>query len=737
MNNIFFCILISLTSVFAYKELWFDPDYVFPMDPQNYEVCGTEKCQQIAQEFKNAMDFETIPCDDYYKHVCNNWKMYNPIQGGRSGNRPVSQATETVRNRIKAILGDSNSRTKTRALQIAKALYRMCVNNEILDKRRIESVFHVLRSIGHWPMMHQTQVSCSLLDAWQPFFRKVIHAFQPVSLFLVGYVSDKTSHVRRIKIAQPTLKLPRSRNASVVRESSTFNCHKKSSIYTITTLFKQILPSYDHDKLLQDIDDMWELELSLAEISIKPANKQVVTFNNYNLITIEQFQEIYDDHGGTVPNAKIDWLEMLQLALRPAGIEISKFELIDVEEIEYFKKLPDVLKKHSNRTIVNFVFWKILHSCLSFFNLNTLGKETEECDEETSDKIRQKDRETTCASEVNLEKAISYEYVTRYFKPEVKQKATLYIEFIANATEDLIQEISWMDARTKAMSLEKIKSIIKLIGHPDYSASDIDKHYQNYNLGSTYVESICNLIRFNRIQDWKLFRKPISRSDWTAPPTVINGYYSHTANNIIITAAFMEPPMFDIDRPDVFNFAIFGTAIAHEFSHAFDSEGHRYDKDGNLGNWWTPKMYYEFNIRAQCFIYQFSNFVVPELAELTNNKLKVDGAYTSKENIADTTGLQIAFYALINFLSKTGNRDIRLVGLEQLNTLKLFFLQFAHFFCSNMKPVTLAIIATSDTHAPGSLRVRGSIQNSRDFSLVYNCTHLSNMNPIRKCSILH
>ena len=36
-------------------------------------------------------------------------------------------------------------------------------------------------------------------------------------------------------------------------------------------------------------------------------------------------------------------------------------------------------------------------------------------------------------------------------------------------------------------------------------------------------------------------------------------------------------------------YAKLGTGIAHEISHAFDAEGSKYDKDGNMNNWWTDE----------------------------------------------------------------------------------------------------------------------------------------------------
>jgi putative endopeptidase len=40
-----------------------------------------------------------------------------------------------------------------------------------------------------------------------------------------------------------------------------------------------------------------------------------------------------------------------------------------------------------------------------------------------------------------------------------------------------------------------------------------------------------------------------------------------------------------------------GWVIGHEISHAFDSKGAQFDKDGNMKNWWTEEDYAAFRTR--------------------------------------------------------------------------------------------------------------------------------------------
>lgn len=70
--------------------------------------------------------------------------------------------------------------------------------------------------------------------------------------------------------------------------------------------------------------------------------------------------------------------------------------------------------------------------------------------------------------------------------------------------------------------------------------------------------------------------------------------------------------------------------------------GSYYDKFGNLYNWWSNSSRESFENRTKCVVDQYSSFKIPD----TN--LTIDGVFTLDENIADISGLKLAF--LVKFL---------------------------------------------------------------------------------------
>jgi predicted metalloendopeptidase len=78
--------------------------------------------------------------------------------------------------------------------------------------------------------------------------------------------------------------------------------------------------------------------------------------------------------------------------------------------------------------------------------------------------------------------------------------------------------------------------------------------------------------------------------------------------------------------------------IGHEISHGFDDQGSQYDGDGNLHDWWTAEDHQKFAAKTKALVQQYAAYEpVPGY--------HVNGELTLGENIADNSGLAIAYKA--------------------------------------------------------------------------------------------
>ena len=122
-------------------------------------------------------------------------------------------------------------------------------------------------------------------------------------------------------------------------------------------------------------------------------------------------------------------------------------------------------------------------------------------------------------------------------------------------------------------------------------------------------------------------------------PQTVNAYYNPVRNEIVFPAAILQPPFFNPDADDAVNYGGIGAVIGHEIGHGFDDQGRHFDAGGTLRDWWTQagrgRIPEARAGRSSTSINQFEPLP----------GLKVNGELTLGENIADLTGLVIAYRA--------------------------------------------------------------------------------------------
>lgn len=220
-------------------------------------------------------------------------------------------------------------------------------------------------------------------------------------------------------------------------------------------------------------------------------------------------------------------------------------------------------------------------------------------------------------------------------------------------------------------------------------------------------------------------RNPVNRKVWQMTPETINAYYEPTLNEMVFPAAMMQYPYFDKDLPIPVNYGGIGCVQGHELSHGFDDQGRLYDGTGKLVNWWTEQVSQLYSAKAQCLVKQYNKF------ELLPGYF-VNGNLTLGENIADNAGLKDAYIAVIKELGPDVTKQS---VVPQFNNIQLFFVSFAQSWCQKAREESMKQRLLTDVHAPPRFRVIGTLQNSKEFSDVFQCPVGSTMNPETKCDL--
>jgi len=273
---------------------------------------------------------------------------------------------------------------------------------------------------------------------------------------------------------------------------------------------------------------------------------------------------------------------------------------------------------------------------------------------------------------------------TKEFCPIPLQRNMIkMVKIIQKAAANCIRQTSWMSQKTKASALKKLRMMNIQLAWP----SEWDDTERGCTLNDNLVDNLLTLagnrtdINIHRLRQGCAKRELI----WDRPAYEVNAFYYPEQNKFIMPAAIMRDPFYSTSRSIVWNFGGIGATIGHELSHAFDSDGRRYDEHGDLRDWWTHHDAHEYKVRTNRLI---------KLFNLTKYRgMQVDGYMTLIENIADLVGLRFSLEGL------------KLVKTLTINDMREFFIAYTVSWRSKDRLKKAKKLLETNVHAPPMLRV--------------------------------
>ncbi len=304
-----------------------------------------------------------------------------------------------------------------------------------------------------------------------------------------------------------------------------------------------------------------------------------------------------------------------------------------------------------------------------------------------------------------LGEALGQVYVQKTFTPEAKARAVGMVRNLEAALQSDLSTLSWMGEATRKQAIAKLDAFMNKIGYPDkwrdYSALNIVR--------GVFVRDIwrANAFEFNR--DIHKIGKPVDRTEWGMTPPTVNAYYNPQMNEIVFPAGILQPPFYDPNADDAYNYGGMGAVIGHEMTHGFDDEGSKFDAQGNRSDWWAPDDRKNFEGRAACIVHQFDGFKFEELHE--------NGKLVAGESIADLGGLTVAYAAFQKSLEGTP----RAKDAEGFTPEQRFFLGWAQVWKENQRSEFARLIINTNEHPLPKFRVNGPLSNMPAFAQAYSC----------------
>lgn len=616
------------------------------------------------------MDLTVKPGDDFYTYANGNWIKKNPVPAKETRWGSFNELRDFNINAVKSIVEEAAANPSAPAGSVKKRVgdfYAAAMDSLAIEK------------LGYIPIkadlvrISKLQNLQGILD--EAMAMRVSGIGSP--MFGFGVSQDRKNVTKYVpQLGQGGTTLP-DRDYYLKDDSRTLKI-REAYINYITTLFT--LTGSSATEAAQKANTIWAIEKSFAEAQMTRLEMRD-PYKTYNKFTVADLSK-------TTPN--INWASTLP------KLKVNGQDTIMVAAPAFFVTLNSMLKTVPLADWKIYLQWNILKNAAPnlsspFVNANFAFNQAQ-----TGQRVQTpRWQRMSQLTDGSIGELLGQLYVAKYFKPEAKARMNELIDNLRKAFEIRIKNLDWMSAETKEKALAKLHAFVPKIGYPEKW-----KTYEGLTINrSTYFQNLRNVGAWGYKEMVELLGKPIDRTRFGMTPPTVNAYYSPTMNEIVFPAGILQFPFFAPNADDAINYGGIGAVIGHEMSHGFDDSGSKYDKDGNLRNWWTDEDRTKFDAKTKALGEQFDSYAVLDTVH-------VNGKLTMGENIGDLGGLNVAYTAFK--LTKQGQSTEKTDGFTPDQR---FFLSWAQVWRGNILPESAAQLIKTDPHSPGPFRTIGAPVN--------------------------
>ena len=649
------CMLLALTPALAENEASLD---------------GRWLCADIQGNVTENTPAERK--DDFGLFVNKDWILQAEIPAGESKAGSMEDVQRTLKDRQIALLKD-DSLTGHDA-ELVHKLYRLVSDWNYRNEQGVKPAIPVIEAIR----------SIDTLEAVTNYLcdRNNLKRYYPLAMSVGADYTDPDIYIT--KIGTPSLILKDSAEYTERTQAGGLN-------YTLceqlgTYMLMQL--GYGEEEAAQAIGNAFAFESLMAQ-HIKP------TATHYQADYFTSLLNYYNPEELKALAGDFPILDMLQAY----GLKIGQRFL--VTEPDYIAALPEI---YSEENVILMRDWMALKAALSVTSL--LDHETYQQTVAISNAIMgvtgESSEDDNALSTVLslLPVPMDNLYVQAYCTEQQRQDMLDIIKDAVAYYRVMLESVDWLGDETRAKAVEKLDNLRINAVYPDelgdWSALDF-----------AGVESDGSLLAANAaVQEFvldlqsKKIDTAVDKDKWdqlTMQTAQVNAFYNPQNNSINIMAGILSGEIYNEDMSYEQKLGGIGTVIGHEISHAFDTNGSQFDKDGAISNWWTAEDYAAFQARAAKLAAWYDGFIPWEGASYSGQQVQT-------EAIADMGGMK----CLLAIAAQQENFDY-----------DAFFRQFATVWRMQGLPAYLVTLVAQDTHPMRYLRINATLAQFDEFIEFY------------------
>lgn len=629
-----------------------------------------ESSQKSGLDLAN-LDSTYLPGTDFYMFATGGWQKAHPLtdEYSRYGSFDVLQENNNkqLRELIEGVAAQQNEKGSV-AQKIAD-LYNSAMDSVALNEHGLDEMAAFLACDGYQTSAQITQDW--LKQVWPKMLRQGVDGLMG---FYIG-ADEKDSKNNILSIVQGGLTLGQ-KDYYLDQDPETAKIREAYVAY-IRQLVSHV--GFGETDAARISDDVMRIETRLAQAS-KSMTELRDPEANYHKMSYDQLKKDF---------AGIDWDAYLHI------FGISGLKDVIVGQPEAIHEVEKILAEETPEALQNVYLWHAIDMAAGYVDDESRNLSFAFWGTALSGKTQDRPRWKRAVSSVEgcLGEALGQLYVAKYFPPAAKERMEKLVANLQQALGERIDAQDWMSDETKKVAHEKLDAFYVKVGYPDKWTD-----YSTLQIGNSYLQNILSCKEW-AIQDMiaKHLNKPVDKDEWYMTPQTVNAYYNPTTNEICFPAGILQPPFFDMEADDAFNYGAIGVVIGHEMTHGFDDQGSKYDKNGNLSQWWTEEDTKRFNERIQVMReYHDSIEVLPGLHS--------NGSLTLGENMADHGGLMVSYQAFVNATAQAPLSD-----KDGFTPAQRFFLAYANVWGQNIRDEEIRKRVKSDPHSLGKWRVNGQM----------------------------
>ena len=629
-----------------------------------------ESSQKSGIDLAN-LDSTYLPGTDFYMFATGGWQKAHPLtdEYSRYGSFDVLQENNNkqLRELIEGVAAQQNEKGSV-AQKIAD-LYNSAMDSVALNEHGLDEMAAFLACDGYQTSAQITQDW--LKQVWPKMLRQGVDGLMG---FYIG-ADEKDSKNNILSIVQGGLTLGQ-KDYYLDQDPETAK-RREAYVAYIRQLVSHV--GFGETDAARISDDVMRIETRLAKAS-KSMTELRDPEANYHKMSYDQLKKDF---------AGIDWDAYLHI------FGISDLKDVIVGQPEAIHEVEKILAEETPEALQNVYLWHAIDMAAGYVDDESRNLSFAFWGTALSGKTQDRPRWKRAVSSVEgcLGEALGQLYVAKYFPPAAKERMEKLVANLQQALGERIDAQDWMSDETKKVAHEKLDAFYVKVGYPDKWTD-----YSTLQIGNSYLQNILSCKEW-AIQDMiaKHLNKPVDKDEWYMTPQTVNAYYNPTTNEICFPAGILQPPFFDMEADDAFNYGAIGVVIGHEMTHGFDDQGSKYDKNGNLSQWWTEEDTKRFNERIQVMRdYHDSIEVLPGLHS--------NGSLTLGENMADHGGLMVAYQAFVNATAQAPLSD-----KDGFTPAQRFFLAYANVWGQNIRDEEIRKRVKSDPHSLGKWRVNGQM----------------------------